>query len=51
MPDLFGSKLQFRQEGTGVKTPEPCTAKDEQVVKLRRLADPSVKQEVYRLDF
>jgi uncharacterized membrane protein len=45
------SKLQFKQDGTGVKTPEPCTAKNEKLVKFRKVADPSVKQEIYRLDF
>ncbi len=45
------SKLQFRQDGTSVRTPEPCTATNEEIVKFRRLPDPSVKQEIYRLDF
>lgn len=45
------SKLQFKQDGTGVKTPQPCTAENEKLVKFRRISDPSVKQEIYRLDF
>ena len=45
------SKLQFKQDGTGVKTPHPCTAEKESLVKFRSLKDPSVKQETYYLSF
>jgi hypothetical protein len=45
------SKLQFKQDGTGVKTPLPCTAENESLVKFRSLKDPSVKQETYYLSF
>lgn len=44
-------KLQFKQDGTGVKTPLPCTAKSESLVKFRSLKDPAVKQETYYLKF
>lgn len=45
------SKLQFKQDGTGIKTPLPCTAENEKFVKFRRLKDPSIKNEVYNLTF
>ncbi|MEZ5346578.1 MAG: DUF1036 domain-containing protein [Pyrinomonadaceae bacterium] len=45
------SKLQFIQDGTGIKKPHPCTAENEKLVKFRRTSDPSAKQEVYRLSF
>ncbi|MDH3492575.1 MAG: DUF1036 domain-containing protein [Acidobacteriota bacterium] len=45
------SKLQFKQDGTGVKTPLPCTADDHKLVKFRRANDPTATQEVIRLDF
>lgn len=45
------AKLQFIQDGTGVKTRQPCTAENEVFVKFRRAKDPTVKQEIYRLDF
>jgi uncharacterized membrane protein len=45
------SKLQFKLDGTGVKTPQPCTAENEKFVSFRRLKDPGVKQEIYYLSF
>lgn len=45
------SKLQFKQDGTGVKTRQPCTAENEQLVKFRRASDPAVRQTFFRLDF
>ena len=45
------NKLQFLQDGTSVRKPLPCTAENEKLVKFRRASDPSVKQEIYRLDF
>lgn len=44
------SKLQFKQDGTGIRTPLPCTGQNEKHVKFRRASDPRVKQEMYRLD-
>lgn len=45
------SKLQFVQDGTGVKTRQPCTAENEGLVKFRRATDPAVKQEYFYLTF
>ena len=45
------SKLQYKQDGTGMKNPMPCTAENEEMIRFRRMKDPSVKQEIYRLDF
>lgn len=45
------NKLQYKQDGTGIKTPLPCTAENESSVKFRSLKDPSVKQETYYLSF
>jgi len=45
------SKLQYKQDGTSVKTPLPCTAENEEMIRFRRLKDPSVKQEMYYLTF
>ena len=46
------NKLQFKQDGTGVRKPFPCIAeKNESLVKFRRLKDPSIKKEMYYLTF
>lgn len=45
------SKLQFKQDGTGVRTRQPCTAKNETLFKFRRLKDWSVKQAYISLTF
>ncbi|MBK9162512.1 MAG: DUF1036 domain-containing protein [Acidobacteria bacterium] len=45
------SKLQFQQDGTSMRKPLPCDGDNEQLVKFRRVSDPRVKQEMYRLDF
>ncbi|NNE99023.1 MAG: DUF1036 domain-containing protein [Pyrinomonadaceae bacterium] len=45
------AKLQFKQDGTGIKTPQPCTAENEAFVRFRRVKDPSVKKEMYYLTF
>ena len=45
------NKLQFKQDGTGIKNPLPCTAESESLVKFRRLKDPSIKKEIYWLTF
>ena len=45
------NKLQFKQDGTGVRKPLPCTAENESFVRFRRVKDPSIKKEMYYLTF
>lgn len=45
------NKLQFKQDGTGIRNPLPCTAQNESLVRFRRLKDPSIKKEMYYLTF
>lgn len=44
-------KLQFRNDGTNIRKPLPCTDENEKTVKFRRLDDPNTKQEYYYLTF
>ena len=44
-------KLQYIQDGTAVKTRQPCTAENEALVKFRRLEDPREKQDFIYLTF
>ena len=44
-------KLQFKQDGTGIRTPMPCEEENDKFIKFRRLKDPSIKKEMYNLTF